>query len=221
MHLKSIESPPYHRVFGLTGIMGSGKTTVAAMLEDKGAILVRADELARYATTPEYEGYDRVRNNLTEQLEPLSQQRYGESIFDGENLNRANTARLVFEDENALSILNTIIHREVGVQFREAVDQTPANKMIVYDVPLLYEIKIEKLVKKVIVVYVPEEIAIARALARTKLTRMQVEKRLKKQISIEKKKEMADYVIDNRENLEQLKAQMDPLWLWLLKWKTK
>ena len=220
MIFNPLDNPPYNRVFGLTGIMGSGKTTVANLLEAKGALLIRADELARFVTTPDYEGFTNVKSKLEKALDPISMQRFGESIFTDQYLNRQNTARLVFDDENALSILNKIVHQEVRSLFTDTVNKTSADKIIVYDVPLLYETRIENLVKKVIVVYVPEEIAINRALARTGLTREQIEKRLKRQISIEKKRKMADYVIDNREDLEQLKIQIETLWKWLLKWKT-
>jgi len=203
----------YARVYGLTGVMGSGKSTAAKLLAEAGVVVLDADSIARQVVQPGAASYPDIRLKLIAAFEPKA----GEALFHADgSLNRAVLARVAFADRAATQKLGEIMHPHIQAEFARQVATIPTGKKIVYDVPLLFEGRLHERVKKTIVVYAPEEVCVARAVARAaaqgqSLTSDEARARLRQQISIEKKRELADYILDNSGDLATLKAQVTGL----------
>ena len=188
---------------GLTGNIGSGKSTVTSLLVDKGAALIDSDALAREATR-DPEVLRKIADALGEDL-----------IKDGE-LDRPKTAARVFSDEEARGTLNGIIHpwvrRESEARARELERRVAPPEVILMDIPLLYENGLERGLDAVIVVDAPLEVRVERVQARSGLSEEEVRARDAAQMPLEEKVERADYVVDNSGDEAALGAQLGALW---------
>jgi dephospho-CoA kinase len=185
------------RVVGLTGGIGSGKSTVARLLGDHGAAIIDADQLAREAVAPGSPA-------LTQLVA-----RFGAGVLTAEGaLDRPRLGALVFGDEAARRALNAIVHPEVARLAAERIQGLIARgaPLIVYDVPLLYENGLEKVLPEVIVVDAPLEVRYARIAARDGLDRDAIAARIAAQLPLEEKVRRADHVIDNGGGLDATRA---------------
>ncbi len=194
---------PKPRSVGLTGNIGSGKSTVARLLQERGAALIDADALARAATRdPE------VLARIAAELGP-------ELVKAGE-LDRARTASRVFGDPEARAKLNAIIHpwvqRERDAKIASLSAQTLPPPVIVHDVPLLFETGLEKGFDAVIVVNAPLETRVKRVVARSGLSEDEVRARDAAQTPLEEKVRRADFVLENGGDLASLETQVDEVW---------
>jgi dephospho-CoA kinase len=204
---------PYARVYGLTGVMGSGKSTVAKLLRETGMVVLDADQIARDVITVGSDYYGDTKQKLIAAFGALS----NEPLFDETGaLRRGTLAAVVFGDKRRTAMLGEIMHPPIQCEFARQVGAVPPNQLIVYDVPLLFEGGLDSKVKASILVYAPEETCIERAVARAAaqgqvLTVEDARARLNQQISIEKKRQLADYIIDNSGDLAQLKQQITGL----------
>ncbi|MNH95790.1 Dephospho-CoA kinase [compost metagenome] len=189
---------------GLTGGIACGKSTVSAMLVSRGAILVDADRIAREVVEPGSPALAKVVDQ------------FGPAVLhpDG-TLNRKRLGEIIFSQDEARKQLEGILHPSIRTTMRtrmaEAEQQYP-DRLVVVDVPLLYESGLEVMFDEVLVVYVPREKQLARLMERDKLTLEQAEERLKAQLPIEQKKEKADIVIDNQGTLEETESQVEQFW---------
>jgi len=188
---------------GLTGNIGSGKSTVARLLVEKGAALVDADALAREAARdPE----------VLRQIEGA----LGEGLVKDGALNRAATAARVFNDPEARARLNAVIHpwvrRRREREVRALLAQDPPPKLILHDVPLLYETGLQRDFGAVIVVDAPLDVRVGRVAARSGLSEAEVRARDAAQMPLEEKVRRADFVIENGGDLASLKAQVNDVW---------
>ena len=176
------------RVIGLTGGIATGKSTFAAALRALGAPVIDADKLARAAVAKGTPGLAAV------------VAAFGEGVLtpDGE-LDRRRMAGIVFSDAAARSRLEAAVHPAVRALFRaeRARLEGAGHPVVVYDVPLLYEAKVEGEVDLVVVVWAPRESQIARLAARDGLRREEAEARLAAQLSIDEKAALADAVVVN------------------------
>lgn len=203
----------YQDVIGLTGIIGSGKSTVAALLKKSGVPVIDADNLARRIFEPGYASFSFIIDQLNKQFKTELAETGESSFLKQQNeIDRPLLAKLAFKDQASVLKLNKITHPHVQEQFKREklkvkIDAYP----VVYDIPLLFEAGLQKAFKATVVVYAPEKICIERAAMRTGLSCAEVEKRIKLQISIEKKKEMADIVLDNSSDLEHIESQTNEL----------
>ncbi len=197
-----VRSPMPSRVLGLTGGIGSGKSTVARMLAARGAQIIDADALAREAVAPGSPGLAAIRA------------RFGEDVFapDG-TLDRKALGARVFADPELRQVLNGIVHPEVArlAMVRIQALREAGAGVIVYDVPLLYENSLERILPEVIVVDAPLEVRHARLFTRDGLSPEAVDARIAAQIPLEEKVRRADAVIDNGGALEATEAQVDAL----------
>ncbi len=189
---------------GLTGGIGSGKSTVGALLVARGAVLIDADRIVRELQQPG-----------TPVLAAMAE-RFGPGIIraDG-SLDRAAVADIVFRDEEALTDLNRIVHPAVGEEMtrrREALADTDAT--VVLDIPLLVESRYEGLAG-VIVVDAPVEVAVERLVDHRGLDEADARARIANQVSRQQRLELADFVIDNGGDLAQLEAEVDRCWAWI------
>lgn len=191
------------RIVGLTGGIGSGKSTVARFFEARGAAIIDADRLAREAVLPGTPGFAAV------------VARFGPGVLGpGGDLDRAALGRIVFGDEEARRALNAIVHPEVArlAAERMAALSAAGRALIVYDVPLLFENGLERYLPETIVVSVPEEIQRARVRTRDGLSPEEIEARLRAQLPLADKAARATYVIDNSGSLADTEASVDALW---------
>ena len=191
---------------GLTGNIGSGKSTVAQLLVERGAALIDSDALAREATQdPE------VLRNIADTL--------GEDLIQEGKLDRPKTAERVFGNQEARETLNGIIHpwvRRKSEERANALEQRASPpEIILMDIPLLFENALERGLDAVIVVDAPLEVRVERVQERSGLSEQEVRARDAAQMSLEEKGERADYVVDNRGDKNALEPQLERLWLQL------
>jgi len=177
------------RVIGLTGGIASGKTTVSSILKDLGAVVIDADEVARRMVEPGQPAWQDILAT------------FGPGVLnDDRTLNRPALAARVFGNPELLQKLNRITHPRV----REYIEQKLAylreqrpDAVVVLDVPLLYESGMDKMADEVWVVWVDEEVELARLMERDGLAREDALKRLRAQMPLREKARRADRVIDN------------------------
>ncbi len=197
---------PYSRAWGLTGIIGSGKSTAARLFQEQGAAVIDADQLAREVIEPASISYPKIRKML-EQAFP------GEVLFQEDGrLDRARLAALGFSRRDTTELLNRAFHPAVETLFADKVKSIPPETLLIYDVPLLFENHLERRLKGSIVVWCDEETALRRAMERSSLTLEQVRARLAQQISINEKRKLADYILDNSGSLAELSLQVKNLY---------
>ncbi len=192
---------------GLTGGIGSGKSTVARLLALRGAEVIDADQLAREVVAPGEPAFAEITRT------------FGPEVLDAEGrLDRGKLGALVFSDTEARSKLNAIVHPEVArlsaVRMSEALAR--GRPIVVYDVPLLYENHLESSFPVVVVVDAPESIQEARIQARDGLSRAEARARMSSQMSLAEKAAKADFVVDNAGRLEDTERQVDELYAALL-----
>ena len=185
---------------GLTGGIGSGKSTVAEMFEKLGARIIYADELAREAIAPGTTGFEKV-------VELFGPELIGE---DG-RIKRQLLAAHVFGQPEALEALEKVIHPRVAAALsalRQAID---SKKIVIYETPLLVELDMVDRFDKVIVVLAPAVDRISRLKARG-LDDDDILARMGQQATDEERRAIADYVIENAGNLEFLEKQVAQVW---------
>ena len=203
-------SAPVTRVIGLTGGIGTGKSTVAKMLAGLGAAVIDSDAIVRQVQSPGSAVLEEIR------------EAFGEGVIaDDGSLDRAALGDIVFRDEAARGRLNAIVHPAVG---RESARQLAAAvargvPLAVLDIPLLFETRkagaasvANRGAEAVVVVYAPRETQIQRQMERDGYDRAEAERRLAAQIPIEEKRALADHVIDNSGPLADTERQVRSLY---------
>ena len=188
-------------VLGLTGAIGSGKSTVSALLEAKGAAVVDADRIAKELQQPGQPVFDAM------------VEAFGPGIVsDDGTLNRQAVADIVFHDEEALKRLNGITHPAIGRRIAERIAElAETDRVVILDVPLLvgsdqYE------TGGTIVVDVDPDVAIARLVEFRGFSEADARARLAAQQRREDRLAIADVVIDNSGTIDDLGPQVDALW---------
>jgi dephospho-CoA kinase len=181
------------QVFGLTGGLGSGKSTVAARFAARGLPVVDADVLAREAVAPGTPALGEV------------VAAFGAGLLREGALDRKRLAELVFSQPEQLARLEAIIHPRVQQLLRERslALEAQGEPLMCYEVPLLFEKGLEKNLRPVVLVVVPEALQIVRARERDGSTEQAVRARLAAQWPLSEKQKLADYIIDNSGSLEQ------------------
>lgn len=189
---------------GLTGGIGSGKSTVSAALAERGAVIVDADQVVRDVQQPG----SPVLVKLAE--------RFGDSVIaaDG-SLDRAALAGIAFADADALKDLNGIVHPAVGAEMnRQVMANVATDKVVVLDIPLLTENPREGL-QGIIVVDVPVELQVARLVEFRGFDEADARARIARQATREARLATAGFVVDNSGSREELEPQIAELWVWL------
>jgi dephospho-CoA kinase len=189
---------------GLTGGIGSGKSTISSLLEGKGAIIIDADAIVREVQLPG----SAVLAELAE--------KFGSDVLaaDG-SLDRQAVANIVFTDPDALKALNAIVHPAVGKEMNSRmIEQRTTDHVVVLDIPLLTENPREGLQGK-IVVDVPVEVQVERLVKYRGFDEADARARISRQATREQRLATADFVVDNSGVLADLLPQMDKLWQWL------
>ncbi|WP_037668684.1 dephospho-CoA kinase [Streptomyces griseus] len=186
---------------GLTGGIGSGKSEVSRLLVECGAVLVDADRVAREVVAPGTPGLAAIVDA------------FGAEVLaaDG-SLDRPRLGSIVFADPDKRAVLNAIVHPLVGARSRELEAAAPEDAVVVHDVPLLAENGLESLYDVVIVVDVAPETQLDRLVRLRGMTEADARARMAAQATREKRREIADIVIDNDVPLEELRRRVREVW---------
>ena len=186
---------------GLTGGIGAGKSTVARLLAERGALVLDADVAARQVVAAGTDGLAAVVKE------------FGEAVLgpDGE-LDRAALASVVFADESRRSVLNGIIHPRVRAWMADRVLAAPEGSVVVQDIPLLVESGLTGLFELVVVVDAADAVRIARLVSDRGMTEAEASARIAAQAPREQRLAAADVVIDNDGTPGQLADQVAALW---------
>jgi dephospho-CoA kinase len=191
---------------GLTGGIGSGKSSVSALLARRGAVIVDADRIVHEIEAPGGAAY-----------QPLID-RFGPGIVapDG-TLDRAGLAAVAFHDEQSLADLNAITHPLVRAEMaRQVMAQAETGNVVVLDIPLLAEGTKEAMgLAGVLVVDTPVETAIQRLIEHRQFSEADARARVAKQASREERQKLADVLIDNTGSPAQLEAEVERAWAWI------
>ena len=190
-------------VVGLTGNIGSGKSTVAQMLSERGATIIDADVLARRAVETGTNAYERIVS------------RWGSEIVapDGQ-LDRAALRRVVFADHEQLEELNQIVHPEVERLRNRLVEQARkrGDRVVICDIPLLFERHMTDRVDRIILVDAHRAIRLERLVKDRGLRETEAMDMIAAQMPAELKRARADHVIDNDGTLTQLERKVGDVW---------
>lgn len=191
-------------VIGLTGGIGSGKSTVAAMLAERGALVIDTDRIGHEVYQPGAEGHRRI------------VAAFGPEVLaaDG-SIDRVKLGAVVFADPEARRRLNGIVHPLIGAEARRRIAESRARdpeRPIVLEVPLLIEVGWHAVVDRVWVVSASRETAIGRLTGSRGLSRAEIERRLDAQLADAERRKHAHLVIENDGTPERLRAQVEAAW---------
>lgn len=189
---------------GLTGGIATGKSTVSRLLAERGAAIIDADVIAREIMEPGHPVLAAV------------SERFGPGVLhpDG-TLNRKKLGEIVFSHPEERKALEALTHPAIRAEMKRRMEELEAadpHRLVVADIPLLYESGLDPLYERIMVVYVPREVQLTRLMLRDGLSKEAAEQWINAQMDIEIKKERADILIDNSGGLEETKRQIDDFW---------
>jgi dephospho-CoA kinase len=187
---------------GLTGGLGTGKSTVARLLAERGAVVVDADELARRALEPGTSGFEQVCDL------------FGRDVLDPQGrIDRRELAARVFADEGKRRALESITHPEVFRLLAATVEaHRGTDAVVVFDAPLIIETGFHEAVDVLVVVTAPEEAQVERVVRERGMSEGEARARIAAQVGEARRHELADLTIANDGDLEQLRSRVDELW---------
>lgn len=191
-------------LIGLTGGIGSGKSTVSARLAERGAVVVDADAIVREVQA------------LGTPVLAAMVERFGPEILQADGtLDRQAVADRVFADADELAALNAIVHPAVGAEIARRLEvEAIEDHVVILDVPLLVESGRSDLAG-LLVVDVDPEIAVERLVTHRSFTAEDARARMARQVSRQDRLAKADFVVDNSGTLADLSPQIDAAWAWI------
>lgn len=190
------------RLVGLTGGIGSGKSTVTQMFRALGAEVIDADELAREVVRPGQPALAEIARRFPGTVDAAGQ------------LDRASLAARIFADPAERAALNAIVHPRIQAEVQrrtEALARAGA-KVVLYDAALLIENGLHRAMDAVIVVWVPPEVQRERLMARDHLDHATAEERIRAQMPLDEKRALATWVVNNGGGLEETRRQVEQIW---------
>ncbi len=192
------------KVIGLTGSIGSGKSTVSCFFEELGAVVIDADQVSRQVVEPG-----------SPALKELTVT-FGENILNPDgSLNRTLVAEIVFNSDEKRELLNSIIHPMIFNEINSTIGEyrEKGTEIIILEAALILEKKgLIKLIDKLIVVSIDEETQKKRLGGRGDLSKEQIDARINSQLTNNEKIKHADYIIDNNQDLVNTREQVRELW---------
>ena len=191
-------------ILGLTGGIASGKSTVSKIFSRMGVKIIDADEISRMVADD------------AEVLQELAGE-FGEEIIIDGRLDRKKLREIVFESEENVGRINSIMHPKIISSLEAEIDKNRSEKLLILDIPLLYEAKLDYLCEKVLLVFVDEETQVERVIKRDGCSKKQAENIIEKQMPLSQKKELADYYIDNSGSFEELENMVQEFYSDIMK----
>jgi dephospho-CoA kinase len=191
------------RLIGLTGNIASGKTAVADMLAERGAVIVDADVLAREAVSKGSPALDAITA------------RWGAEVLDDEgNLDRSSLRHIVFQNQEDLDALNEIVHPEVARLRKREIEAAKqrGDKILVCVVPLLFERHLAEEFDAIVLVDAPRSLRLERIVRDRGIDETEAMKMIASQMPADLKRARADYVIENAGSLRELEDEVDRVW---------
>lgn len=184
---------------GLTGGIASGKSTVSSLLIKKGYTVIDADIEARLAVEKGEEAYQEILRHFGERV----------LLKDG-SIDRAELGSIIFHNETERKALNSIVHPAVRKRMTAKKEQAISRKeqLIILDIPLLFESKLQYMCDKTLLVYADEDIQLQRLMQRNQLSEKEAMARIQSQMPLKDKKALADAVIDNNGTIEETEKQL-------------
>jgi len=192
------------QIIGLTGGIASGKSTVGKMFESLGAVIVDTDRIAHQVVGRG----SRTWQNIVD--------RFGSDILqpNGE-IDRKKLAALIFNDPAQRAALDAIVHPAVFARMNQQIEQLQTAgvcQLALLDIPLLFETGMQATIKPIIVVYVPMTLQLQRLMMRDGISRLEALARIRSQWPLARKKEQADYIIDNSRDPDHTQMQVQALY---------
>jgi dephospho-CoA kinase len=195
-------------IVGLTGSVGTGKSTVTNFFRELGAYIIDWDELAREKIRPHSKAWEKIIDY------------FGKNILNDDlTINRQKLAETVFTDKGKVTELNQIVHPEVfkeDERITNEIKNRDPDALIIKDIPLLFELTYPIVVDKTVVVSASEQTQLTR-LEEKGMSRDDAKNRMKSQLPLEQKIKSADFVIDNNGPLEETKRQVEDIYSLLKK----
>ncbi|MFV9511175.1 dephospho-CoA kinase [Tepidibacillus sp. LV47] len=185
-------------IVGLTGGIGSGKSTVAKLFIKYGIPIVDVDQIAREVVKPNLEAWQKIIEHFGEEI-----------LLPNQEIDRKKLGRIIFQDEKKRKILNDITH---PIIIQKTLDQAreleKKHSLVIVDIPLLFESKREELFDQIIVVYVPFAVQLERLMKRDQISKEEAIMKIKSQMDLEEKKKRADLVIYNDKGIDKTEEQV-------------
>jgi dephospho-CoA kinase len=191
---------------GLTGSIATGKSTVSSMLAELGAVIIDADKIAFDAVLKGKPACKKIINY------------FGESVLQGNGeIDRKALGDIIFNDPDKKQVLNSIVHPEVFCEMGRQINEAEKNQgaVIILDVPLLIESGMNKGMSDVILVYTPEDVQLERLMARDNIDRAAAMAKIRSQMPVEDKRNLATIIIDNSFGIEKTREQTVKVFSWL------
>lgn len=185
-------------ILGLTGGIGTGKSTVANIFRQKGIHIICADEIAK-----EIINHKKIQSQILEV--------FGNLVFTGDKLDRKKMREQIFKDTGSVRRLNDITHPAIIDKIQKEIRKKIRNKILIVDIPLLFEGNYEFLVDKILLISSSREIQIERTAKRDSVSEENVLNIINNQMSLEDKKRRSHYIIENNGTLEELIKKVEKL----------
>ena len=190
---------------GLTGGIACGKSTVARMLEEKGAVLIDFDELAHAVQETEGAVWREIVRHFGEEI-----------LREDRTIDRTKLGEMVFADREKRELLNRLVHPAIFEEWQRLLAEIRArheNAIVVSDIPLLIEAGLKEMVDVVLLVYIAPEEQIRRIMSRDGFSREEAETRLAAQMPIDEKLGWADIVIRNQGSPDETRRAVSEVWV--------
>ncbi|ANX13168.1 dephospho-CoA kinase [Fictibacillus arsenicus] len=186
-------------IIGLTGGIATGKSTASLILNEQGIPVIDADIIAREVVMPGKEAYEKIVAFFGDDV-----------LLSDKTLNRAKLGEIIFNNSEKRLKLNEIVHPAVRSEMKKQAELhlSDGNPLVIMDIPLLFESKLTHMVDETWLIYTHPDIQLKRLMERDGYTEEQAVSRIKSQMPIDEKKELADVVIENNGTKEDLKQKL-------------
>lgn len=182
-------------IIGLTGGISTGKSTVSNILLEKSYKLIDADLISKEVAED---------SQVLKDLLLV----FGDEVIKNKKLNRAYLRKIVFNDKKKLDLLNGIMHPKIIEKIKKEIEANKDERILFLDIPLLFEVKLEYLVDKVLLISCNKELQIERLKKRDNINSELALNMISKQMDLKEKEFLADYIIYNNSTLENLKEEV-------------
>jgi dephospho-CoA kinase len=192
------------KLVGLTGGIATGKSTVAAMLREFGAKIINADDLARVIIQPGKEAWKEIVAAFGNDI-----------LHPDKTIDRDKLRKIIFEDDKARAKLDSITHPRIRALALARAQELAAkgSEVVIYEAPLLFEKETHTWLSPIVVVSCDDATQRQRLKARDRLNDFEIDQHVQAQMPLAQKKTLADYVIENDGDLDDLKRQVRDVWV--------